>query len=103
MIKGIKAFRKEYKGKLALQMMFLADNFPKAPEMASIARDIGADEVELNTPLRPCAVKPLTRKEMKDVKRHFRGLKAVSVYEKEKKKVIPISDKETMRRRGKKI
>ncbi|MDD4013496.1 MAG: methyltransferase domain-containing protein [Candidatus Omnitrophica bacterium] len=102
-IKGIKAFRREYKGKLALQMMFLEYNFFEASEMASLARDIGADEVELNTPLRPCAVKSLTRKEMEDVKRHFRGSNAISVYEKEKNKVRPISDKETMRRRGKKI
>jgi len=55
---GIKRFRKEFKGYLALQMMFVEQNKGHAKEIAELARAIKPNEVQLNTPLRPCPVKP---------------------------------------------
>lgn len=99
-IKGIKAFRKEFSGKLALQVMFIKQNKHHAAAIAEIARDINPDEVQINTPLRPCAVKPLDRKEIAGIKKHFKGLKTVSVYDAERKNIRPMDDKETIRRHG---
>jgi hypothetical protein len=56
--------------------------------------------VPLNTPLRPCAVKPLSAVELKGIKEQFKGLKVSSVYEKMKPKVRVIDKKEVIRRRG---
>ncbi len=88
-------------GKLALQVMFIQDNVKDAEAIASIARNINPDEVQLNTPLRPCGIKPLQEEELSEIKRSFKGLNAISVYESRKKYVKPISDAETLKRRGK--
>ena len=81
-IQGIKRFRSEYKGRLAIQMMFVEANKDFAQEMADIARELSPDEVQINTPLRPCGAKPLTRKEIADIRRKFSGFKkVVTVYE----------------------
>ena len=100
-IESIKIFSKKYNGKLALQIMFLDDNEKYAKEIAQIAKEIAADEVQLNTPLRPCAVKPLSKKRMKEIELYFKGLNAISVYKSVRKKVKPVSKKDTLKRRGK--
>ena len=100
-IEGIKKFLRNYRGKLALQIMFVKENEKYAKEIAQIAKTIGADEVQLNTPLRPCAVKPLSKKKMKEIEKHFKGLNAISVYKSARKKVKPVSKKDTLKRRGK--
>lgn len=99
-IKGIKAFRKEFPGKLALQVMFIEQNKHHAAAIARIARDINPDEVQINTPLRPSAVQPLGRKEMAEIKKCFQGLRVVSVYDAERKDIRPLDEKETIRRHG---
>ena len=76
-IESVKVFRKEYPGKLALQMMFIEANKQAAAAMARIALEIEADEVQLCTPLRDCAVAPLSRAEMVKVKEAFAGVKGV--------------------------
>jgi len=99
-IQGIKQFRKEYQGKLALQMMFIDINKEHAPQMADIARDIGPDEVQINTPLRPNRVKPLTKSELADIKKQFSGLpRVVTVFEAPRPEVTPLDAAETLRRR----
>ncbi len=100
-IEGIKKFLKNYHGKLALQIMFVKENEKYAKEIAQLAKTIGADEVQLNTPLRPCAVKPLSKKKMKEIEKYFKGLNAISVYKSVRKKVKPVSKKDTLKRRGK--
>jgi len=100
-IKSIKDFRGFCKGKLALQIMFIEKNRQEAEKIANISRQINPDEVQINTPLRPCAVKPLSKQELDEIKKHFKGLNVVSVYEAEKKKVEPVSDEDTLKRRGK--
>jgi len=80
-LKGIKEFKLKYKGKLALQLMFIEENKGLAQELARLAKDIGPDEVQINTPLRLCDITPLSKKEIDAIKLHFKGMKVVSVYD----------------------
>ena len=98
-VQGIKLFRENYRGKLAIQMMFIDVNRHYAREMAEIARSLSPDEVQLNTPLRPCAVKPLRPHEMAAIKEEFEGLNVVQVYEAPLREVTPLNSIETIRRR----
>ena len=105
-LKAIRRFKGEYKGRLALQIMFIRGNKKYAREIARIAKEVHPDEVQINTPLRPCGVKPLSKEDLNKIKRCFtdecgRGIKIISVYDSKKKKVKPISKGETLRRRGK--
>jgi len=100
-LEGIKQFRSEYKGKFALQIMFIDENKNNARELAHLAREIEPDEVQVNTPLRPCGVKPLSKEEVSQIKEYFKGINAISVYESKKKQVMPISSEDTLKRRGK--
>jgi wyosine [tRNA(Phe)-imidazoG37] synthetase (radical SAM superfamily) len=100
-VSGIEKFRQEYNGKLVLQMMFIAANMNHARELAKIAESLSPDEVELNTPLRPCAVPPLSPQEMETVEREFTTLKAVNVYKSSKPEVTPLDIKQTLKRRPK--
>ncbi|MBN1621502.1 MAG: radical SAM protein [Endomicrobiales bacterium] len=98
---GLKKFRAEYTGKLALQIMFIKENKDKAENIAKIAREMNPDEVQINTPLRPCKVKPLPREEVEEISGYFKGMNVISVYEAKKKEVKPISAEKTLIRRGK--
>ena len=99
-IEAIRLFRGEYQGKLALQMMFVDANRSYAPQMARLAEKLSPDEVQLNTPLRPCAVNPLTPEEITAIRHEFSGLKGVvTVYEALRPKDTPLNPKETLRRR----
>lgn len=100
-VRAIKSFRNAYKGKLALQIMFIKENRSSASKIADIVREINPDEVQINTPLRACAVKPLSKGELESIKLKFKGLKVISVYDCKKKTVKAISDEETLKRRGK--
>jgi wyosine [tRNA(Phe)-imidazoG37] synthetase (radical SAM superfamily) len=100
-LEGIEKFRKEFKKKFALQIMFVKENLSNAKEIAKLAKEIAPDEVQLNTPLRPSKVKPLSLRIMSEVKEYFKGLNVILVYEAEHKKVKPISSVSTLRRRGK--
>ena len=99
-LQTIRLFSEGYRGKLALQMMFVEANKGYAPEMARIAEELSPDEVQINTPLRPCAVKPLTLEEITAIRREFAGLRGVvTVYEALRPEVTPLNLKETLRRR----
>jgi len=98
---GIKQFRKEFRGKLALQVMFVQKNRDIAKNIAKLAKSIQPDEIQICAPTRPSAVKALSRRALLEIKRHFRGMKVVSLYEARRKRVRPISAKGTMLRRGK--
>ncbi len=99
-VEGLKEFKKSFSGKLALQMMFIQDNKDDAPHMVEIARTINADEIEINTPLRPSGVKPLSEDDIKEVKKYFEGLPVVTVFEAKKKSYHPLNDAATIRRHG---
>jgi len=105
-IQGIKRFRQNYKGRLGLQIMFMAGNKKEAGRLASIAARIGPDEVQINTPLRPCGLRPLSRDEISKIKKQFlktTGLTAdvVTVYEATRKSVSPLNSEDVLRRRRK--
>ncbi len=100
-IEGIKEFKRNFNGKLALQIMFTKENAPHAANIAKISKEICPDEVQINTPLRPCGVQPLGIEELSCIKNLFDGLNSISVYESHKKAVQSISDKDTLKRRGK--
>ena len=98
-LSGLKTFRSEYSGKLALQMMFIEKNKSSAPELAKLAREIKADEVQLDTPLRPCPETPLPPEDLEEIEKSFKGLNTISVY-KRLKPVVEILDLgETKKRR----
>jgi len=100
-IQSIKDFKSCYIGKLALQIMFIEQNKHYALEIAKIAKEISPDEIQINTPLRSCKVKPLPKQELDEIKQHFEGLNAISVYEAETRKVESVSEENTLKRRGK--
>jgi len=100
-LKGIRKFRGDYKGKLALQLMFTKENENCAEELARIVRDIGPDEVQLNTPLRQSPVQPLPEEGLSAIQELFSGLPVISVYRSHKISVKPLSDPDTLKRRGK--
>lgn len=103
---GLKAFRKVYRGHLTLQVMFVASNKSCAAAIAKIAHEIGPDEIEINTPLRACAVNPLSLEDLEEITAIFRGIcgakiKVRSVYEAKREKSLPFCQPSTERRRGK--
>ena len=100
-IKGIKKFRKNFKGLFGIQIMFVRDNKEYAGEIARLAKSLRPDIVFINTPLRPCRVKPLSRNEIKEIKKQFKGMKVASVYEARKIKTKPIETGSVLKRRGK--
>jgi len=99
-VEGLTRFAREFPGRLALQMMFIESNQSLAPAMARIASAIGADEVELNTPLRPCAVAALSEAQMRAVQKAFEGLPATMVYDRTRKTIKAMDARETRRRHG---
>jgi wyosine [tRNA(Phe)-imidazoG37] synthetase (radical SAM superfamily) len=98
---GIKQFKSGYKGKLALQIMFISENKKNAKEISEIARKINPDEVQINTPLRHCRSKPLSKEEIDEIKVYFKDMNTISVYDAFQKQVEPISTENTLKRRGK--
>jgi len=100
-IKAIKNFRSNYKGRLALQSMFIDENKKYVSGIAEIAKTINPSEVQINTPLRTSKVKPLSKSELADIEKYFCGLNVVNVYKVEKKMIKSISDNDTLKRRGK--
>lgn len=99
-LKALQLFRKEYRGKLALQMMFVEANESHATQMAKIAEQLSPDEVQLNTPLRPCAVTPLDIQQMTTIRAAFSGvMNILTVYEAQRPEVAPLNQEETLLRR----
>jgi len=96
---GLRQFRGAFSGKLALQMMFVEANRKWAVEMAALARSCAPDEVQLNTPLRPSPVPPLSPAEMEEIEAAFAGLPTVNVYKAKRPEVTPLGETETGRRR----
>jgi wyosine [tRNA(Phe)-imidazoG37] synthetase (radical SAM superfamily) len=101
-LQAIESFRMTYRGKLALQMMFIKANMNYAAEMAGLARKLSPDEIQINTPLRPCPIKPLPPEEIATICRQFTGLDGVvTVYEAARPDVTPFDLAATLRRRPK--
>ena len=99
-IQGIMDFRSRFKGKLALQIMLVDQNIDNVQQIAEISRRIGANEIQLDTPLRPSAVKPLERQRIQWAKNYFEDMPVVSVFDAPLKEYTPIDEKATMERHG---
>lgn len=100
-IEGMKKFREEFKGKFSLEVMFVPENKAFSGEIAEILRTIDPDEIQINTPLRPSPVKPLTPEELRGVLKSFEGMNFHSVYEAEKpevKKVVGLEKLKKLKR-----
>lgn len=101
-VEGIKRFREEFNRKLCVEVMFMALNKDFAAEIAQVVKALSPDEVQLNTPLRPCGVRPLTPLQMAAIKANFSNFRnVVTVYEASRPEVKPLNLKETLRRRPK--
>jgi wyosine [tRNA(Phe)-imidazoG37] synthetase (radical SAM superfamily) len=99
---GISIFRDMYKGKLALQVMFIEANKDYASEIAALARQISPDEVQIDTPLRPCKMKPLPREDIASIREKFNNLRnVITIYDALKPEIRPLDLAETLRRRPK--
>lgn len=102
-VTGIKEFRSIFAGKLAIQIMFIESNSEKAMALAETARQLNPDEVQINTPLRPCKVKPLSADALVHISSCFSGCrKVINVYESPRAKLSPLNSQETRRRRPEK-
>jgi len=102
-LESIRHFRSEFSGKLALQIMFIEANKGYAQEMARVAEQLSPDEVQINTPLRPCAAKPLPPEDISAIQQAFSGFRNVlTVYESSRPEVVPLNLEETRRRRPEK-
>ncbi|MBL7071015.1 MAG: radical SAM protein [Candidatus Omnitrophica bacterium] len=108
LLEGIKAFRSEHDTKLALQIMFAEMNKDEYKKLAELAFEIRPDEIQINTPLRPCGIKPLSKHEIVHIKEYFEDLgrktgsisKIIVVYEAEHKRAKAIDRRKTLKRRG---
>jgi len=99
-IRGIAQFREDFKGKLALQIMLVDQNIENIEQIAKISRRLGANEIQLDTPFRPCAIKPLERQRIQWAKKFFTDMPVITVFDEPHKESKPIDEKATMSRHG---
>ena len=99
-IHGIMDFRESFRGKLALQIMLVDQNIENIRQIAGISRRLGANEIQLDTPLRPGAVKPLECQRVQWAKKFFEDMPVVSVFDAPLQKYKPIDERATMNRHG---
>jgi wyosine [tRNA(Phe)-imidazoG37] synthetase (radical SAM superfamily) len=99
-IQGIADFRRSFKGKLALQIMLVDQNIENIQAIAQVARRLGADEVQLDTPLRSSAALPLERQRVQGLKKFFEGMPVICVYDEPLGEYTPIDEAATIKRHG---
>lgn len=100
LIKGISKFREEFKGKFALQIMLLSDNFEHLKQLGNLAFFLNPHEVQLNTPLRACGQQPLGPSRLEKAKEYFRGVPVISCYDVPSEVIEPMDRKATTKRHG---
>ncbi|HHV80799.1 TPA: radical SAM protein [bacterium] len=110
-VEGIRQFRVISSHRLALQIMFVEENKNHPEEFWPILDYIQPDEIQINTPLRPSPVQPLSQEEISKIKRCFstyneflpegRKINLISIYDVKPRAVSSISDENTLKRRGK--
>ena len=100
-IESIKNFKNTYSGRLNIQTMFMNNNINYAKEIANVVSKIEPYEVQINTPLRPCSIKPLTEQQLARIEEIFkaRDLNTISVYTSTKPKTSPLDKMELIKRR----
>jgi wyosine [tRNA(Phe)-imidazoG37] synthetase (radical SAM superfamily) len=97
-MRGLQEFRQEFSGRLALEIMFVPENKDFSGAIAKVVKTIEPDEVQINTPLRPNPTRPLTREELKEVQKSFRGMNFRTVYEAEKSKIRRVVGEKKIKR-----
>ena len=98
-LQGLQLFRFEYKGKLALDIMLTDMNKGSGYKLQMNARFALPDQVQLNTPLRPCAIKPVPAAELGIFRKNwFWDRNPLTVYTAKRPEVSPIDVEETERR-----
>jgi wyosine [tRNA(Phe)-imidazoG37] synthetase (radical SAM superfamily) len=93
-VEGLEKFRKEFAGRFAIEIMFVPENKQFSGEIAKITKKINPDEIQINTPLRPSPVKPLSPAEISEVQKSFKGLNFRTVYKAEKPGIGRVIGKE---------
>jgi wyosine [tRNA(Phe)-imidazoG37] synthetase (radical SAM superfamily) len=101
MVEGMIKFRDEFHKKYALQMMFIEQNKLYSKQMREIAEKIRPDEVQIDTPFRPCKVPKLNPDELEKVTESFKDMNVISYYKSKKLKIKPMDESETLKRRPK--
>ncbi|MGQ9788075.1 MAG: radical SAM protein [Candidatus Hadarchaeaceae archaeon] len=97
-VEGLRKFRAGFRGDFQLEVMLVPENLGFSREIAKIVRSIGPDEVQLNTPLRPSPVRPLTPRELECAQIYFEGMNLRSVYLAAKPRVGSMVGKDKVRR-----
>ncbi len=100
-VQGYRKFSDGYEGKFALEVMFWKENVSEAEDIAELVNKTGADEVQINTPLRPGPVDPLSREELKSVRKYFEDIEhldVMDVFEGKGKKSKTLDEKEIIKR-----
>ena len=100
-IEGMIKFRRMFKGKLGVQIMFIGQNKDQAESLSAICKKIKPDEVQINTPLRPCRVSALTKPQIDNIRKKFITFCNICIYKTEKDKISGTSVGTIKLRRGK--
>lgn len=98
-ISSIINFKKGYKGKCGLQIMFLSENKDLSSRMREICEKIIPDFIHINTPTRYCQEMALSPDEIFKIKGLFKGFNVLSCYDKEKVSIVPLNKEATLKRR----
>lgn len=98
-IEGIKSMRRRFKGKFSLQTMFIEQNVISVHELVELTKEIDPDEVQINTPLRPCEIDPLSKEKLEKIERQYEGLPAISVYKSSRPVTDPLDKLDIIKRR----
>jgi wyosine [tRNA(Phe)-imidazoG37] synthetase (radical SAM superfamily) len=99
-IKGIKKFKDMYRGRIALQVMFVEKNKSYAKEIFKMAVKLGIKEIQLNTPLRECLEKALSKTDMDTMKKYFKGMRINCVYDVKRKQIESLDKDQAEKRHG---
>lgn len=109
-LNGLVLFSKGNRGRLAIQTMLIGGNKGRVRDLARLCAMIGPDEVQLNTPLRPCAERPLPPAELASARAEMEAelnaagradMRVIDVYTSKAPETRPVSAPDTLRRRGK--
>lgn len=100
LMRGVFAFRSRYKGKFALQIMLVEENFQHLNRLSTLAFFLNPDEVQLNTPIRPSACAPLSKDRILTAKKFFKNVPVISCYDVPVSQTQPIDEQATTTRHG---
>jgi len=74
--------------------MFIKENLQYARDIEGIVRQIQPDEIQINTPLRPCSIEPLGREELSKIK-NFLSISTIFLSMKARKNMLNLSATKT--------